>query len=102
MRQCTYQYVSCLLKSAVFRWFLCECFLFFNSSDAARTLFQLMGPLYANACCPYDFVLAAATLRIFESDDERSGLADVYTFKSSDRYFGYAVVSAVWHRESIL
>ena len=30
------------------------------------------------------------------------GLAGVYTFKSSDRYFGYEVVSAVWHRELIL
>ena len=41
-------------------------------------------------------------LRIFGSDDECSGLAGVYTFKSSDRYFGYAVVNAVWHRESTL
>ena len=66
------------------------------------TLFQLMGPWYTNARCPYDFVLAAAMLRIFGSNDERSGLVGVYTFNSSDRYFGYAVVSAVWHRESIL
>ena len=29
------------------------------------TLFQLMGPWYANARFPYDFVLAAAMLRIF-------------------------------------
>ena len=41
-------------------------------------------------------------LRIFGSNDERSGLAGFYTFNSSDRYFGYAVVNAVWHRESIL
>ena len=41
-------------------------------------------------------------LKIFGSDDERSGLAGVYTFKSSDRYFRYAVVNAVWHRESVL
>ena len=47
-------------------------------------------------------VLAAAMLRIFGSNDERSGLAGVYTFNSSDRYFGYAVVNAVRHRESIL
>ena len=50
-------------------------------------------------CCsglfPYDFVLAAAMLRIFGSNDEHSGLAGVYTFNSSDRYFGYAVVNAV-------
>ena len=38
---------------------------------------------------------------IFGSDDERNGLAGVYTFKSSDRHFEYAVVNAVWHRESI-
>ena len=66
------------------------------------TLFQFMGPWYANAHCPYDFVLAAAMLKIFGSNDERSGLAGVYTFNSSDRYFGYTVVSAVWHRGSIL
>ena len=48
------------------------------------------------------FVLAAAMLRIFRSNNERSGLAGVYTFNSSDRYFGYAVVNAVWQRESIL
>ena len=47
-------------------------------------------------------VLAAAMLRIFGSNDERNGLAGVYTFNSSDRYFGYAVVHTVWHRESIL
>ena len=34
-------------------------------------------------------------LRIFGSNDERSGLAGVYTFNSSDRCFGYAVVNAV-------
>ena len=64
--------------------------------------FQLMGSWYAIARCPYDFVLAAAMLRIFGSNDECSGFAGVYTFNSSDRYFGYAVVNAVWHRESIL
>ena len=47
------------------------------------TLFQCMGPWYANACCPYDLVHAAAMLRIFGSNDERSGLAGVYTFNSS-------------------
>ena len=57
-----------------------------------------MGPWYANAGCPNDLVLAAAMLRIFGSDDQRSGLTGVYTFKSSDRYLGYAVVKAVWHR----
>ena len=54
------------------------------------------------AHCPYDFVLAAAMLRIFGSNDERSALAGVYTFNSSDRYFGYAVVSTVWHRDAVL
>ena len=49
----------------------------------------------------YDFVLAVAMLRMFGSDSECSGLAGVYTFKSSDRYFGYAVVNAVWHKEPI-
>ena len=101
MRQCTYLYESCLLNSAVFRCFFN---VFFSSTVLMPpgTLFQLMGPWYANARCPYDLVLAAATLRIFGSDDERSGHAGVYTFNSSDRYFGYAVVNAVWHRESIL
>ena len=60
--------------------------------------FQLMGPWYANACCPHDLVLAAATLRIFGSDDASSGRAGVYTFNSSDRYFGYAV----WHRVNLV
>ena len=46
------------------------------------TLFQLMGPWYANARCPYDFVLATAMLKIFGSNNERSGLAGVYTFNS--------------------
>ena len=64
------------------------------------TLFQLMGPWQANARCPHDFVLAAAMVRIFGSNDERSGLAGVYTFNNSDRYFGYAVINAVWHSQS--
>ena len=101
MRQCTYLYESCMLNSAVFR-----CFLNVSFSSTVLilpgTLFQLMGPWYMNAHCPYDLVLAAAMLRIFGSNDERSSHAGVCTFKSSDRYFGYAVVSAVWHRESIL
>ena len=41
-------------------------------------------------------------LRIFGSNDERSGLAGVYTFNSSDRYFEYAVVKIVRHREAIV
>ena len=44
------------------------------------TLFQLMGPWYPGRC-PYDFVLAAAMLRIFGSNDERSGL--VYTHSTA-------------------
>ena len=43
-----------------------------------------------------------ATLRIFVSDDECSGLAGVHTVKSSERYYGYAVVNEVSHIESIL
>ena len=79
-----------------------ECVPCFHSSNAAREPVAVHGFLVTNARCPYDFVLAAAMLRIFGSNDERSGLAGVYTFKSSDRYFGYAVVNALWHRESIL
>ena len=66
------------------------------------TLFQLMGPSYTNARSPYDLVLAVAMVSMFVSDDDISGLAGVYTVKSSDRYFGYAVVNAVWHEQSIL
>ena len=47
-------------------------------------------------------VHVVATLRMFGSDDERSGLAGVYTVKSSERYFGYTVINEVWHIESIL
>ena len=47
------------------------------------TLFHLMGPWYANARCPYDFVLAAAMLRIFGSNDECSGLLLVYTHSTA-------------------
>ena len=43
-----------------------------------------------------------AMLRMFESDDERSGLAGIYTVKSSERYFGYAVINEVWYIEPIL
>ena len=78
-----------------------KCVLFFHSSNAARDPVLVDASLVENARCPYDFVLAVAMLRIFGSNDERSGLAGVYTFNSSDRYFGYAVVNAVWHRESI-
>ena len=59
------------------------------------TLFQLMGAWYANARCLYDLVLAVLMVSKFGSDDDLSGLASVYTFKSSDRYFGYVVVNAV-------
>ena len=61
-----------------------------------------MGAWYANARSLHNLVLAVVMSSMFESDDDLSGRAGVYTFKSSDRYFGYAVVSAVWHRESIL
>ena len=64
MRQCTYLYESCLLNSAVF-----GCFLNVSFSSTVLMLpgilFQLMGPWYANARCPYDLVLAAAMLKIF-------------------------------------
>ena len=66
------------------------------------TMFQLMGPWYTNARSPYDLVLAVLIVNMFGSDDDLSGLVGVYTFKSCDRYFGYAVVNAVWHKESIL
>ena len=39
---------------------------------------------------------------MFGSDGERSGLACVYTVKSSERYFGYSVTNEVWLIESIL
>ena len=82
MRQCTYLYASCLLNSAVFR---CVLNVSFSSTVLMPpgTLFQLMGPWYANARCPYDLVLAAAMLRIFGSDDERSGLAGVLVYTHS-------------------
>ena len=76
-----------------------ECVLFFHSSNAARDP-PVDGSLVGK--CSLSICLAAAMLSIFESNDEHSGLAGVYTFKSSDRYFGYAVVNAVWHTESIL
>ena len=100
LRQSTYLMDSAE-NIAVFR---CHLNVSFSSTVLMLpgTLFQLMGPWWANASCPYDFDLAAAMLRIFGSNDERSGLAGVFTFKSSDRYFGYAVVNAVWYRESIL
>ena len=79
-----------------------ECVPFFHSSNAARDPVPVDGSLVRKCSMPFDFVLAAAMLRIFGSNDERSGLAGVYTFNSSDRDFGYAVVNAVWHRESIL
>ena len=75
--------------------------MFFNVSFCSTvlmltgTLFQLIGPWYANTRCPYDLVLAVAVLRIFGSDDEHSGLAGEYTLNSFDKYFGYAVVNAV-------
>ena len=75
--------------------------IIYTSSKYGRRKYRGL-QIHANARSPYGFVLAAAMLRIFGSDDERSGLAGVYTFKSSDRYFGYAIVHAVGHRESIL
>ena len=92
MRKCTYLCVvdSCLTNSAVCRFLLN---MSFSSTVLMlpRTLFQLMGPWYANARCLYDLVLAAAMLMVFGFNNECSGLGGVYTFKSSDTYFGYAV-----------
>ena len=79
-----------------------ECVLFFHSSNAATDPIPVDGFLVGKCPLSISLVLAAAMMRIFGSNDECSGHAGVYTFNSSDRYFGYAVVSAVWHRESIL
>ena len=79
-----------------------ECVLFFNSSNATRDPVPLYGSLVRNCCSSSDLVLAVAMVSMFGSDDDLSGRAGVYTFKSSDRYFGYAVVNAVCHKESIL
>ena len=65
------------------------------------TLFPLLGPWYANVCWPYDLVLVVAMLMMFSSDNECSGLAGVYTVKSSERYFGYSVVNEVFYIEAI-
>ena len=73
-----------------------ECVIFFHSSNAARDPVPVDGSL---ARCLYDFVRPVAILRIFGFNDKCSGLAGVYTFKSSDRYFGYAVVNALWHSQ---
>ena len=100
MRQSTYLRHSAE-NSAIFRCVLNVSFIS-TVLMLPGTLFQLMGLWQANAHCPYDFVLAAAMLMLFGSKDERSGLAGVYTFNSSDRYFGYAVVNAVQHSESVL
>ena len=102
MRKCTYFYVveSCLPNSAVFRYLLNVSF----SSTVLMlpgTLFQLMGSWYTNARSPYYLVLAVPMVNVFGSDDDLNDRAGVYTFKRSDRYFGYAVVNAVWHKESI-
>ena len=68
---------SCLLNISVFSHFL-------NASIVLMsTLFQLLGPWYTNACCPYVLVLVVAMLRMFESNDDRSGLAGIYTIKNS-------------------
>ena len=103
MRKCTYLYVvdSCLTNTAVFRFLLN---VFFSSTVLMPpgTQFQLMGPWYANARFPYDLVLAVPMVNMFGSDDDLSGLAGIYTFKSSDRYFGYAVDNTVCHKESNL
>ena len=103
MRKCTYLHSvdSCLTNSVVLRTLLNLSFSL-TVLMPPGTLFQLIGPWYTNARSPYDFVLAVAMVSMFGSDDDLSGRAGVYTFKSSDRYFGYAVVNAVWHKESIL
>ena len=62
-----------------------------------RDSVPIAGSLVSN-----DLVLVVTTLRMFMSDDKCSGLAEVYTVKSSERYFGNAVVNEVWHIKSIL
>ena len=71
-------------------------------SNFTRDSVPIAGSLVCDFSLPYDLVLVLATLRMFGSDDECSGLAGVYTVKSSERYFGYEVINAVWHIESIL
>ena len=68
-----------------------------DPSNFTRDSVPIAGSHYANVRWSYDLVLVVATLRMFGSDDECSGLASVYTIKSSERYFGYAVVNEVWH-----
>ena len=86
-------------KQCCFRIFLN---VYFSSTVLMPPGTLLMGLWYANASSPYDLVLAVPMVNMFGSNDDVSGRAGVYTFKSSDRYFGYVVVSAVWHKESIL
>ena len=62
-----------------------ECFLFFTSSNAARDPVPFDGSLVRKAHSPYDLVLAMVRVSMFVSDDDISGRAGVYTFKSSDR-----------------
>ena len=74
MRKCTYLYFveSCLTKSVVFRILLNMSF----SSTVLMppgTLFQLMGPWYANSRSLYDLVLAVPMVNMFGCDDELSG-----------------------------
>ena len=80
-----------------------ESFLFFNNSNATRDpVDDDDGSLVCKCSLSVWLGLAAAMLRMFGSDNECSGLAGVYTFKSSDRYFGYAAVIAVWHRVNLV
>ena len=43
------------------------------------TLFQLLGPWYANTRCPYVLVLVVAMLRMFGSNDDLTVVLLVYT-----------------------
>ena len=58
-----------------------------------------MGLWYATARTPYVLV---PMVNMFGSNDDLSGGAGVYTFKSYDRYFGYVVVNAVWHKVNLV
>ena len=81
MRKCTYLYFvdSCLTNSVV----LLNVSFSSTVLMPPEILFQLMGPWYENARSLYNLVLAVLMVNMFGSDDDLSGRAGVYTFKSS-------------------
>ena len=57
-----------------------------NFSNGIRELvIHTLDPRYAKGCRLYDLILAALLFRLFGFNDERSGLAGVYTVNISDR-----------------